>query len=109
MRNYTTWYCHGDAGDRNENYENIQQNEMYNLIQEGFSQDHNEKAQKWKPKGKGGKGSTKRVPWKILRYFPIKPRLQRLFMPSKITADMRWHFENRVKDGLLRHPANYEA
>ena len=58
---------------------------------------------------KCAKGSTKRVPWKILRYFPITPRLQRLFMSSKTAADMRWHFENRVKDGLLRHPIDCEA
>lgn len=64
---------------------------------------------RWKPRGKCAKGSTKRVPWKILRYFPITPRLQRVFMSSKIAADMRWHFENRVKDGLLRHSIDCEA
>ncbi|KAL9448139.1 hypothetical protein AB3S75_015584 [Citrus x aurantiifolia] len=57
-RDYTTWYCHGENGDSdsdtygdvddgNENYENIQLNEMYNLIQEGFSQDPNEEAHKF--------------------------------------------------------------
>ena len=51
-------YCHGENGDsdsdpngevddNNKNYENIQQNEMYNLIQKGFSQDPNEEAQKF--------------------------------------------------------------
>ncbi|KAK0583399.1 hypothetical protein LWI29_036516 [Acer saccharum] len=62
---------------------------------------------RWQPKGKSGKG--KNVPWKVLRYFPITSRLQRLFMSSKTAASMRWHFENRVKDGLLRHPADSEA
>ena len=30
-------------------------------------------------------------PAKVLRYFPLKPRLRRLFMSSKTTAHMRWH------------------
>lgn len=64
---------------------------------------------RWKTKGKGGEGKAKKVPWKVLRYFPITPRLQRLFMSSKTAADMRWHSEKRVKDGMLRHPADYEA
>ena len=47
-----------------------------------------------------------RVPRKQMRYFPIKPRLQRLFMSSKTTFEMRWHAEERVDDGILRHPAD---
>ncbi|XP_048496335.2 uncharacterized protein LOC125495610 [Beta vulgaris subsp. vulgaris] len=44
---------------------------------------------------------------KILRYFPLKPRLQKLFMSSKTANDMRWHFEIRVEeDGVLKHPAD---
>ncbi|KAL9241067.1 hypothetical protein vseg_015219 [Gypsophila vaccaria] len=50
----------------------------------------------------------KRSP-KVLRYFPITPRLQRLFMSSKTSVNMRWHFERRKNDGLLRHPADSEA
>ncbi|XP_074302614.1 uncharacterized protein LOC141634289 [Silene latifolia] len=46
---------------------------------------------------------------KVLRYFPIIPRLQRLFMSSKTSADMRWHFERRKDDGVLRHLADSEA
>lgn len=64
---------------------------------------------RWKAKGKSANGSTKKVPWKILRYFSITRRLQRLFMSSKTAGDMRWHFDNCVKDGLLRHPADCEA
>lgn len=41
---------------------------------------------------------------KILRYFPLKPRLQRLFMSSKTAKDMRWHADSENKDGKLRHP-----
>ncbi|XP_073103331.1 uncharacterized protein [Elaeis guineensis] len=51
-------------------------------------------------------GRTRNIPHKILHYFPLKPRLQRLYM-SKITAkDMRWHEEKRINDGILRHPAD---
>ncbi|XP_071741432.1 uncharacterized protein [Rutidosis leptorrhynchoides] len=43
---------------------------------------------------------------KILRWFPLKPRLQRLFMSSKTTNLMKWHHDERIKDGKLRHPAD---
>nr|XP_043639519.1 uncharacterized protein LOC122610612 [Erigeron canadensis] len=42
----------------------------------------------------------------ILRWFPLKPRLQRLFMSSKTASLMKWHHVDRVKDGKLRHPAD---
>ncbi|XP_058723125.1 uncharacterized protein LOC131594944 [Vicia villosa] len=46
------------------------------------------------------------VPNKIVRYFPIKPRLQRLFMSEETTKDMIWHKNKRIDDGILRHPAD---
>uniref|UniRef100_A0A2N9GFA6 Transposase-associated domain-containing protein n=1 Tax=Fagus sylvatica TaxID=28930 RepID=A0A2N9GFA6_FAGSY len=64
---------------------------------------------RWKTNNKDGKGNGKKVPWKVLRYFPLKPRLQRLFMSMKTVADMRWHHDERLNDGVLRHPADAEA
>ncbi|XP_015165497.1 uncharacterized protein [Solanum tuberosum] len=55
-----------------------------------------------------GKNENK-VPRKVLRYFPLKPRLQRLFVSSEIASDMTWHHDRRLKDGVLRHPADSEA
>ncbi|XP_042969103.1 uncharacterized protein LOC122301789 [Carya illinoinensis] len=47
------------------------------------------------------------IPQKVLRHFPLKPRLQRLFMSAKIAGDMRWHKDQRSIDDIsLRHPAN---
>ena len=52
-------------------------------------------------------GKGKKIPHKILRYFPLKSRLQRLFLSSKTAADMRWHKDKRVNDEkILRHPAD---
>ncbi|XP_019242461.1 PREDICTED: uncharacterized protein LOC109222569 [Nicotiana attenuata] len=48
----------------------------------------------------------KGIPRKILRYFPLIPRLQRLFMTKQTAEDMRWHKNKRVDDGVLRHPAD---
>ncbi|XP_009601698.1 uncharacterized protein [Nicotiana tomentosiformis] len=50
--------------------------------------------------------SGKKIPYKILRYFPLKPRLQRLFMSSKTSSLMTWHHDKRVDDGIMRHPAD---
>ncbi|KAH1122090.1 hypothetical protein J1N35_005250 [Gossypium stocksii] len=45
-------------------------------------------------------------PIKILRYFPLIPRLQRLFMSLKTTESMTWHHDQRTDDGFLRHPVD---
>ena len=39
----------------------------------------------------------------------LMPTLQRLFMSPKTANHMKWHANGRVNDGLLRHPANFEA
>ena len=49
------------------------------------------------------------VPRKVLRYFPIKKRLQRLFISKKSATDARWHDEGRIRDGLVRHPTDSPA
>ena len=53
--------------------------------------------------------TCKKIGAKVLRYFPLIPRLQMLFMSSKTAASMRWHEESRTKDGYLRHPADSPA
>jgi hypothetical protein len=51
----------------------------------------------------------KKRPVKVLRWFPLIPRLQRLFMSQHTASHMRWHADGRTKDGVLRHPADGEA
>ncbi|KAH1092344.1 hypothetical protein J1N35_019601 [Gossypium stocksii] len=53
-----------------------------------------------------GEAQSRKKPIKILRYFPLIPRLQRLFMLSKTAESMRWHHDQRIDDGLLRHLAD---
>ncbi|XP_020249260.1 uncharacterized protein LOC109826651 [Asparagus officinalis] len=56
-----------------------------------------------------GDNSIKKVSAKILRYFPLTPRLKRLYM-SKHTAEyMRWHATECPKDGFMRHPSDSPA
>ncbi|KAL6128833.1 hypothetical protein ACLB2K_072187 [Fragaria x ananassa] len=50
-----------------------------------------------------------KVPAKVLRYFPIIPRLQRLYMSRVTSKFMLWHGTDRPKDGLMRHPADSPA
>ncbi|XP_040364493.1 uncharacterized protein LOC121050025 [Rosa chinensis] len=67
------------------------------------------KASRWKEDGcslVSDLGPGKRKAAKQARYFPLKPRLQRLFMSSKIATLMRWHAEKRTDDGVFRHPAD---
>ena len=63
------------------------------------------KASRWKSERKSADGKrVHKVPKKVLRYFPIKKRLQRLFVCSRTAALTRWHAEERTQDGLIRHP-----
>jgi hypothetical protein len=50
-----------------------------------------------------------KVSAKVLRHFPLIPRLQRLFMCSKTASSLSWHDRDRLNDGKLRHPADGEA
>ena len=62
------------------------------------------------PRYKHNDGKGKKIPQKVLRYFPLKPRLRRLFMSKYTAVDMRWHKEKRINvDGVLRHPADAEG
>ncbi|XP_074324230.1 uncharacterized protein LOC141661146 [Apium graveolens] len=45
----------------------------------------------------------------IMRYFPLKPRLQRMFMCKEFAELMTWHAVGRKNNGKLRHPADGEA
>ncbi|GJR91247.1 putative transposon, En/Spm-like protein [Tanacetum coccineum] len=49
------------------------------------------------------------IPAKVMWYFPIIPRLQRLFKLESISEDLRWHATRRITDGVLRHPADSQA
>lgn len=51
----------------------------------------------------------KRIPTKVLWYFPIIPRMKRLFQTKTIAKDLTWHETTRKKDGVLRHPADSQA
>jgi len=48
----------------------------------------------------------RRISAKHLRHFPLIPRLKRLFLCRKVSEDMSWHENHRLKDGILRHPAD---
>ncbi|XP_012829657.1 PREDICTED: uncharacterized protein LOC105950835 [Erythranthe guttata] len=55
-------------------------------------------------------GKGKQVPHKILRYFPLKPRLRRLYMSRKTASDMRWHKDGKIEeDDMMIHPADSNA
>ena len=53
--------------------------------------------------------NKKRVPRKILWYFPLTPRLRRLYMIESTSSQMRWHKEELVDDGKMHHPTDLKA
>ncbi|XP_056858747.1 uncharacterized protein LOC108850550 [Raphanus sativus] len=63
------------------------------------------KASRWKTNVHTGE-KKKGVPQKVLRYFPIIPRLKRMYRSEEMAKDLRWHFSNKSTDGKLRHPVD---
>ncbi|KAA0067295.1 Transposon, En/Spm-like protein [Cucumis melo var. makuwa] len=52
----------------------------------------------------------KQISHKVLRYFPLKARMQRLFLSEHTAVDMRWHKGKRCEtEGILRHPPDAEG
>ena len=45
-----------------------------------------------------------KVPHKVLRHFPIIPRLKRMFSTPHLAALMTWHGQNTSRDGKMRGP-----
>jgi hypothetical protein len=57
-----------------------------------------------------GEKVTTEVAQKQLRYFPITPRLKRLYISKKIVRHMRCHKEGiRENDGVIEDPSDGEA
>ena len=53
---------------------------------------------------------SRRVPHKVLRHFPLIPRLQRIFAARGTAADVEWHetkWENNTAE--MSHPVDEEA
>ncbi|KAL4590590.1 hypothetical protein LXL04_003524 [Taraxacum kok-saghyz] len=64
------------------------------------------------PRYQTSKNSSKcsRVPWARMHYFPLTPRLKRLYASQATAASMRWHAENHGHgDGVMCHPSDAEA
>ena len=55
-------------------------------------------------------GKGKKIPYKLLWYFPLKFRLQQLFISRKIAKKMRWHKDRpRSESNTLIHLPDGEA
>nr|XP_043639226.1 uncharacterized protein LOC122610295 [Erigeron canadensis] len=61
------------------------------------------KASRWKDANTKGK----KVANKVMRYFPLIPRLKRIYSSRYTAKDMTWHATGRcTEDGKLRHPVD---
>ncbi|KAL6213937.1 hypothetical protein ACLB2K_013376 [Fragaria x ananassa] len=49
---------------------------------------------------------NKGVPAKVLRYFPIIPRIQRMFLSTSNSELLTWHYTHHSQDGMMRHPVD---
>nr|ABF97873.1 transposon protein, putative, CACTA, En/Spm sub-class [Oryza sativa Japonica Group] len=83
---------------RGEEYENLEACLVCKALQYKIRRDD--------PGEVDGQLTKKRIPAKVMWYFPIIPRLRRLFRNKGNARMIRWHAEERQQDGMLRHPAD---
>jgi len=62
-------------------------------------------ASRWKVDKRTGENKIG-IPAKVLRYFPIKERLKRMFRSKRMAKDLQWHFSNGSEDDTMRHPVD---
>nr|AAL77145.1 Putative TNP-like transposable element [Oryza sativa Japonica Group]AAP52250.1 transposon protein, putative, CACTA, En/Spm sub-class [Oryza sativa Japonica Group] len=83
---------------RGEEYENLEACPVCKALRYKIRQDD--------PGEVDGQLTKKRIPAKVMWYFPIIPRLKRLFRNKGNARMLRWHAEERQQDRMLRHPAD---
>ena len=64
---------------------------------------------RFKTSRRGSYKQKTNVPFKKMYYFPLTPRLQRLYASTATAKDMRWHAEHMSEDGVMRHCSDSEA
>jgi hypothetical protein len=53
---------------------------------------------------------TKQIPHKVLRHFPLLPRLKRIYASKRTSEETQWHKKVRKPvEGVMSHPADGEA
>ncbi|KAL6548500.1 hypothetical protein OROGR_008921 [Orobanche gracilis] len=57
----------------------------------------------------GNKRQKTNETYKKMYYFPLTPRLQRLYASEATADDMRWHATHESEPGVMHHPSNSEA
>ncbi|XP_066364931.1 uncharacterized protein [Miscanthus floridulus] len=63
------------------------------------------KASRWQDETR-----NKRVPHKVLRHFPLLPRLKRIFASKRTSEETQWHKKMRTPvNNVMSHPADGEA
>ena len=61
---------------------------------------------RYKPRRQASAKRPVNVPYKKMHYFPITPRLQRLYASAAMASHMRWHAEHETEDGQMSHPSD---
>ena len=82
---------------RGEKYENLESCPICKALRYKIRRDD--------PGDVEGEEPSKKIAAKVMWYFPIIPRLKRLFRSKENAKLMRWHKE-RKQDNFLRHPAD---
>jgi hypothetical protein len=59
--------------------------------------------------GSDGNKKQSKIPEKVLRYLPVLPRLQRMYMTEESAKQMTWHKKGKRYNDKMVHPSDGEA
>ncbi|XP_073152840.1 uncharacterized protein [Henckelia pumila] len=57
-------------------------------------------------RSRGSRNNKKQTPYKRMYYFPLTPRLQRLYASEATTPHMRWHHDHVYDGETMTHPSD---
>ncbi|XP_073152988.1 uncharacterized protein [Henckelia pumila] len=60
-------------------------------------------------RSRGSRKNMKQIAYKRMYYFPLTPRLQRLYASEATTSHMRWHHEHVYDGEMMTYPSNSPA
>ena len=65
--------------------------------------------ERYKPVREGPSKRSRQIPYKKMYYFPITPRLQRLYASKATAGNIHWHLEHVQEEGQMCHPSDSPA
>ncbi|KAL4579990.1 hypothetical protein LXL04_016162 [Taraxacum kok-saghyz] len=118
VKNYKCWDRHGETlldntlSDVDDTYTTLHEQSgcmIYWIGDKDLDMCKSFNLDRFKPRSRSA-STRSRKPWKRMHFFPLTPRLKRLYASHATAGSMCWHATNHGHDfGVMYHPSDSEA